>query len=186
MNGETLQTAGLLAVPFLKARNLWFTTFDDGFYEEGVSRKSHNTFLHGRHGNCPKIKGLSRKEQVKNLLGMQAAGATNIALPIQHATRQSRKLDLLVVITDEQQNQGTPIMEAWKNYKKHVNPQAQLWIINATNNQWHSADFGDRSVTVYQTMTPALFKNLEYVGQDLVRGIRKFELSEFVKTQTQG
>jgi 60 kDa SS-A/Ro ribonucleoprotein len=186
MNGETLQTAGLLAVPFLKARNLWFTTFDDGFYEEGVSRKSHNTFLHGHHGNCPKIKGLSRKEQVKNLLGMQAAGATNIALPIQHATRQSRKLDLLVVITDEQQNQGTPIMEAWKNYKKHVNPQAQLWIINATNNQWHSADFGDRSVTVYQTMTPALFKNLEYVGQDLVRGIRKFELSEFVKTQTQG
>lgn len=179
MNGATLQTAGLLAVPFLKARKLWFTTFDDGFYEEGVSRRSHNTFYHGRNGACPKIKGLPRKKQIQNLLGLQAAGATNVSLPIKHAIHHGHKLDLLVIITDEQQNQGTPLMDAWKQYKKLVNPKAQLWIINACDYQWHSADFGDRSVTVYQTMTPALFKNLEYVGQDLTKAIRKFSLKEF-------
>jgi hypothetical protein len=88
-------------------------------------------------------------------------------------------MDLMVVITDEQQNTGTPLMVAWKQYKEIVNPDAQMWIINASNIEWHSADFGDRSVTVYQTMTPALFKNLEYVGQNIVQAIRNFDLSTF-------
>ena len=186
MNGETLQTAGLLSVPFLKAKSLWFTTFDTGLYEEGVETSTHNAGYWGyggRGGMCPKIKGLPRKQQVQNLLSMRACGGTNVSLPLMHAIRQGRKVDLFVLITDEQQNAGTPLMQVWKQYKQNINPKAQLWVINATNYPWHSADFGDRSVTVYQTMTPALFKNLEYVGQDLVQGIRKFSLKEFVKTQ---
>lgn len=183
MRGEQLQTAGLLAVPFLKARDLWFTTFDNNLYEEGVTLSRSNTWGWGSAGSCPKIRGLSRKKQVQNLLGLQAAGGTDIALPVKHAIRQGRKVDLFVIITDEQQNSGTPLMQAWHQYKQHVNKKAQLWIINASNYQWHSADFGDRSVTVYQTMTPALFKNLEYVGQNLTQAIRKFSLTDFVKEQ---
>ena len=82
MDGEPLQTAGLLAVPFLKAKSLWLSTFDDKFYEEGVSQNSHNTFFHGHNGSCPKVNGQSPRTQVKRLLGLQAAGATNIALPL--------------------------------------------------------------------------------------------------------
>ena len=178
MQGEPLQTAGLLAVPFLKAKSLWFTTFDDGLYEEGVTRSGGHW---GRGGSCPKLKGLDRKTQVKNLLNMQSCGSTNVSLPIQHAIRSKRKVDVFVLITDEQQNTGSPLMTVWKQYKKEVAPNAELWVINATNGQWHSADFGDRSVTVYQTMTPALFKNLEYVGQDLTQAIRKFDLKAFVQ-----
>lgn len=183
MNGETLQTAGLMSVPFLKAKSLWFTTFDTNLYEEGVTASGSDRWGSSYGGYCPKIKGLDRKTQIKNLLSMRTAGGTNISLAVLHAIRQKRKVDLFVIVTDEQQNTGTPLMQAWKQYKQLINKDAQLWVINATNNQWHSADFGDRSVTVYQTMTPALFKNLEYVGQDLVRAIRKFSLSEFVKTQ---
>ena len=87
----------------------------------------------------------------------------------------------MVIITDEQQNLGTRLMDAWKQYKKHVNPKAKLWIINSSNYEWHSADFGDRSVTVYQSMTPAIFKNLQFVGQNLTQGIRNFDLTEFSK-----
>jgi hypothetical protein len=181
MTGETLQTAGLLSVPFLKAKSLWLTTFDEKLYEEGVSV---NDRWGGSRGHCPAIKGLSRKQQVQNLLSMRTAGGTNVAISIQHAIRQKRKLDVMVIITDEQQNAGTPLMTVWKEYQKTVNPEAQLWVINATNTQWHSADFGDPSVTVYQTMTPALFKNLEYVGQNLVQAIRKFSLKDFVTAQT--
>ncbi len=183
MNGETLQTAGLMSVPFLKAKSLWFTTFDTNLYEEGVGTKPTSVWGGGYGGSCPKIKGLGRKDQIKNLLSLKACGGTNIALPIQHAIRQGRKVNLFVIITDEQQNTGSPLMSVWKQYKDTINKDAQLWVINATNYQWHSADFGDRSVTVYQTMTPALFKNLEYVGQDVVQAIRKFSLSEFVKEQ---
>lgn len=184
MQGETLQTAGLMSVPFLKAKSLWFTTFDNNLYEEGVAVRGSNRWGGFAGGSCPKIQGLDRKTQINNLLNLQACGGTNISLPIQHAIRQKRKVDLFVIITDEQQNTGSPLMNVWKQYKDTINKDAQLWVINATNYQWHSADFGDRSVTVYQTMTPALFKNLEYVGQDIVRAIRNFSLTDFVKEQT--
>lgn len=184
MHGETLKTAGLLAVPFLKSKSLWFTTFDTNLYEEGVNRsRNRDIWGYGYGGKCPKISGLSRRKQVENLLSLSTGGATDVSISIRHAIRNHRKVDLFVLITDEQQNSGTPLMRAWNDYKRIVNSKAQLWVINATNYQWHSADFGDRSVTVYQTMTPALFKNLEYVGQDLVQCIRRFSLSEFVKEQ---
>lgn len=171
MNGEALKTAGLLAVPFLKAKSLWLTTFDTSLYEEGTK-------------GCPKVSNLSRKEQVGKLLSLRVMGGTNVAISLSHAIRQRRKLDVMVIITDEQQNAGTPLMTAWNDYKRHVNPEAKLWVVNAANYPWHSADFGDPSVTVYQTMTPVLFKNLEYVGQNLVRGIRQFDLAAFVQNQT--
>lgn len=184
MKGEPLQTAGLLAVPFLKAKSLWFTTFDTNLYEEGVNiTRTSSYWGNGSGGYCPKLQGLSRRDQVRNLLSMRTAGGTDVAISLKHAIRQNRKVDLFVLITDEQQNAGTPLMVVWNEYKKIVNPKAQLWVINASNYQWHSADFGDRSVTVYQTMTPALFKNLEYVGQDIVQGIRKFKLTDFVEAQ---
>jgi 60 kDa SS-A/Ro ribonucleoprotein len=178
MNGEPLQTAGLLAVPFLKATNLWFTTFDNALYEEG-----HGGRYGYASGMCPRITGLNRKNQVKNLLALRVAGGTTVSLAIENATNSKRKLDLMVLITDEQQNAGTPLTRAWAEYRKKVNPEAELWVINASNYQWHSADFGDRSVTVYQTMTPALFKNLEYVGINIVKAIRDFDLNEFVLQQ---
>jgi 60 kDa SS-A/Ro ribonucleoprotein len=183
MDGEPLKTAGLLAVPFLKAKNLWFTTFDTNLYEEGVEFVNKGLYNYiGSYNfvaSCPQIHGLSRKNQIKNLLAMRTAGGTDISVSLRAAIQTKRKMDLMVVITDEQQNTGTPLMVAWKQYKQIVNPDAQMWVINASNIEWHSADFGDRSVTVYQTMTPALFKNLEYVGQNIVQAIRNFDLSTF-------
>lgn len=175
MSGEPLVTAGLLAVPFLKAKELWFTTFSDSVHEEGT--KGRGYWGDGGRDACPKITGQSRKDQVTGLLGLQTVGGTNSSAPIKKATSTKRKVDLFVLVTDEQQNQGTPVMTAWKKYKKKINPNAELWIINASNYQWHSVDFNDPSVTVYQTMTPAIFRNLEYLGQDLVSAIENFDLN---------
>lgn len=182
MAGETLQTAGLMSVPFLKAKNLWFTTFDTNLYEENQTKTStRHLYGYSYNGQCPKISGLSRKDQIKNLLSMNTAGGTNVSISLQKALETKRKLDLMVIVTDEQQNTGTPLMKVWKEYKKNVNPNAQLWIVNATNYEWHSADFGDPSVTVYQSITPAIFRNLEYVGQPVSQAIRGFDLDKFVK-----
>jgi hypothetical protein len=174
MSGEPLVTAGLLSVPFLKAQKLWFTTFSDGVHEQGT--KGTGYWGRGKVA-CPKITGQSRKEQVKGLLNLTTVGGTNSSAPIKKAISNKRKVDLFVLVTDEQQNQGTPVMSAWKEYKKKVNSKAELWIINASSYEWHSVDFNDPSVTVYQTMTPAIFRNLEYLGQDLVSAIENFDLS---------
>jgi len=159
MDGEPLVTAGLLSVPFLKAKNLWFTTFDTKLYEH------------------PELNRKSADDQVHHLLNLNTDGGTNVAISLEVALKKEIVLDLHVLITDEQQNSGTPIMKVWNNYKKSVNPRAELWVINATNQNWHAADFNDPSVTVYQTMTPAIFNNLQFVGQDLISAIDAVDLN---------
>ena len=185
MEGEALLTAGLLAVPFLNAKNLWFTTFSDFTHREG---EIHNHTLYtgwGNSGNrlaCPKITGEDPRIQVKRLMEMQVVGGTNLAHPVEVAIKENRKLDLFVIITDEHQNSGhRRLMTAWKNYLRQVNPRAQLWIVNASNYDLHAADLDDPSVIVYQTMTPAIFKNLEFFGQDLVSAIDSFDMSKLRK-----
>ncbi len=176
MEGETLQTAGLLAVPFIKSQDLWFTTFDTELWEEGT-RARNGGYWGGEISVCPKIKGLTPRKQIENLLSLRVNGGTNVSVSLQAAIKNRRKLDLMVIVTDEQQNDGTPLITVWNQYKQLVNPRAELWIINATNTQWHSADFNDPSVTVYQSMTSAIFNNLKFLGQDLVSAVEKYSLT---------
>jgi len=180
MSNEPLQTAGLLAIPFLKARNLWFTTFDTQCYEEGTQVRGRSWYGALSEGKyiCPPLKGLEPEQQVKNLLSLRVNGGTNVSSSLDRALQNNINLDLHVLITDEQQNAGTPLMSVWREYKRRINPRAELWIINATNYVWHSADFDDPSVTVYQTMTPAIFKNLRFFGQDLVSAIKSYDLNK--------
>src|SRR5690606_12391373 len=123
MNGETLQTAGLLAVPFLKAKDLWFTTFDNFLYEEGDKSTNMSYPYYNYGGECPNLKGCKPETQVKNLLSLKTAGGTNISVSLKKAIKTNRKLDLHVIITDEQQNSGSPLMSVWKEYKKKVHPR---------------------------------------------------------------
>lgn len=181
MQGETLKTAGLLAVPFLKAKDLWLTTFDTALYEEGVTVHS---YYGGREGVMltPRVKGVEPREAIRSLLDLKVHGGTDVAVSVNEATRKRRHLDIHVLITDEQQNSGSyTLRESWNNYRNIVNPEAQLWVINATNYQWHSADFGDPSVVVYQSMTPAIFKNIQFAGQNLTKTIEDFDLSSMIR-----
>jgi 60 kDa SS-A/Ro ribonucleoprotein len=173
MAGEALITAGLLAVPFLQLDDLWFTTFSDDVHEQGESNKKH--YYYSNTVACPKLVG-EMKDKVNALLQLKTVGGTNLSAPIVKARRENRSLDLMVLITDEHQNNGQNVFQAWEKYKKNVNPRAQLWIINASNTDLHLANTStDPSITVYQTMTPAIFDNLKFFGQDLVSAIKNFE-----------
>jgi len=116
---------------------------------------------------------------------MKCSGGTSVSAAIKTATQQNRVLDLMVIITDEQQNTDTPLIKAWKEYKAKVNPEAILWVINAENTEWHAADFKDPSIVVYQSMTPAIFKNLEYIGANLTEMISNFTFPKALKTAEQ-
>lgn len=164
MHGETLKTSGLLATSFLKAKNLWITTFDTHLYSEGTSY-------------CPQINGLPPRDQVKALLSLRTNGGTDVAISLRDAIAKKRKLDLMIIVTDEQQNSGTPLMTQWRQYKK-LFPKAELWIINATNYEWTAVDYGDPSVVVYQSLTPAIFKNIEFAGMDIVSAIEEYDLGQ--------
>lgn len=176
MQGEALLTAGLLAVPFLNARDLWFTTFSDFCHQEG---EHYSRSFYGYDNTklaCPKITGETPQTQIKRLMELRVVGGTALSSPVEVAIKERRKLDLFIIITDEHQNLGhRKLMTAWRDYLKRINPRAQLWIINASNYDLHAADLDDPTVVVYQTMTPAIFKNLEFFGQDLVSAIDSFD-----------
>jgi 60 kDa SS-A/Ro ribonucleoprotein len=152
MSGEPLITAGLLAFPFIKSNKPWVSKFDTSVHQMNIS------------GNSLK--------DLKTLFSISPMGGTNVAAPIMAAISSNKSLDLMIIITDEQQNFGTPLMSAWGQYKKNINSNAELWIINASNYKWHSTNFDDPSITVYHTMSPQIFHNVQYFRQDLVQLIQ--------------
>jgi len=71
-------------------------------------------------------------------------------------------------------------MNAWKQYKARVNSNAQLWIVDISNTKVSNVDLNDPSIVVYNSITPAIFNNLNYVGMDIVDAVRSFDIDGFI------
>lgn len=59
-------------------------------------------------------------------------GGRNYAnsFPVSMQRTTPTKADSVVIVTDEQQNSGTPLIQKFREYRKTVNPQARLFIID--------------------------------------------------------
>ena len=172
MEGEALLQAGLLAIPFLKCSKLWFTLFDTNLFEEGDAV----SYIF----KCPKITNTSYNEAINSLLNLKTNGGTDVSISIRKAIQNKINMDLMVLVTDEQQNAGSPVVSAWKEYRDKVNPNAKLWIINASNYEFsiNSKDIDD-SIITYQTITPEIFRNLQYLDKDLISLIENYDRGKF-------
>jgi 60 kDa SS-A/Ro ribonucleoprotein len=170
MGGESLVQAGLLAIPFLKCDNLWFTLFDTRIYEEGEEDGG------GRYVcKCPKITNQPYREAIKSLLNLKTGGGTDVSISIKAAINKEIKMDLMVLLTDEQQNAGSPVVSSWKEYREKINPNAKLWIINASNYTFSlDSKDTDNSIITYQTVTSDIFRNLQYLDTSLVSFIENY------------
>jgi 60 kDa SS-A/Ro ribonucleoprotein len=161
MEGQALVQAGLLAIPFLKSNKLWFTLFNTHLFEEG-ERIDYN-------GICPKITNRPYKDAIKSLLSLSATGGTDVSISIRTAIQKQINMDLMILLTDEQQNSGSNVVKAWKEYRHKINPNAKLWIINASNYTFSLDSKGiDDSIITYQSVTSEIFRNLQYLDVGLV------------------
>ncbi|MFC4304399.1 TROVE domain-containing protein [Cohnella boryungensis] len=61
---------------------------------------------------------------------IRACGGTDTGAPIRMLLAERRKVDQIVIITDEQQNSGSPFYEALLKYRAKVNPQVKAFIID--------------------------------------------------------
>lgn len=61
---------------------------------------------------------------------IKTRGATNTSLPILKLLNDKEKVDNIILITDEQQNSGAPAMDVFDKYRKSVNPNVKLFVIN--------------------------------------------------------
>lgn len=63
---------------------------------------------------------------------IKARGGTNVALPMERLLKDRDRVDNIVMITDEQQNQGTPFVDVLDRYRAKVNPNVNVFIIDVS------------------------------------------------------
>ncbi|KGE19810.1 TROVE domain-containing protein [Paenibacillus wynnii] len=111
MNGEYLQIGSVFALALYKKTqgNSLFWLFDTEVEDARPSRRDSI---------------LSQADRI------QARGGTDTGAPVRKLLNERRKVDQIVMITDEQQNHGSPFYEALQKYRSKVNPNVKAYIID--------------------------------------------------------
>jgi len=111
MDGEYLQIGSVFALALYKktqGRSL-FWLFDTEVEDANPSRRDSI---------------LSQAERIK------ARGGTDTGAPVRKLLAERRKVDQIVMITDEQQNSGSPFYEALLKYRAKLNPRVKAFIVD--------------------------------------------------------
>lgn len=75
----------------------------------------------------------SRKDSILTQAAqIYARGGTDTGAPVRKLIREGKKVDQIVMITDEQQNSGSPFYEELKRYRSKVNRDVKAFIIDIT------------------------------------------------------
>jgi hypothetical protein len=161
------QRALVMAAPLLALPNRHYMIFDSNPRPEG-----HQAYAHRGTGMTPYLKGCPKEAILHNLLNACPAGSTNTGAAIHHYTQTKTRVDVMFVITDENQNGSLTALEAFRRYQSAVNPEAKLVIINCTTTAWHMAPEGTKDVKIIQSITPLIYQMLESYDQSSVELIR--------------
>jgi 60 kDa SS-A/Ro ribonucleoprotein len=157
MSGDRIKQAAIFgAATFLKAPDAEITMFDTMLYTPDISRQdslmTNVAKLPGAGG------GTALSLPVLHLLGKVTAGTTEAGGWFRTQTgyhssvhqlnrrNQATKVDNIVIVTDEQQNADTPLVTAFNEYRRTVNPGAKLFIINVAGYDKHSTPKEDPNI----------------------------------------
>lgn len=111
MDGEFLQIGSVFALALYKKTqgNSLFWLFDTDVEDARPSRRDSI---------------LTQADRI------HARGGTDTGAPVRRLLDMRRKVDQIVIITDEQQNSGSPFYEALQKYRRKVNPDVKAFIID--------------------------------------------------------
>jgi len=113
MSGDFLKVAALFAVSIMKQTNLngRLITFNQHAHDIQVS---------------------ARDSILTQASKIRPDGATDVSAPMRRLLEQKDKVDTIVLITDEQQNTGTPFYDVLMQYRKTVNPHVKTFLVNVS------------------------------------------------------
>jgi len=111
MDGEYLQIGSVFALALYKKTqgNSLFWLFDTDVEDAYPSRRDSI---------------LSQAERIR------ARGGTDTGAPVRKLLAERRKVDQIILITDEQQNSGSSFYRELLNYRANVNPRVKAFIID--------------------------------------------------------
>jgi 60 kDa SS-A/Ro ribonucleoprotein len=111
MQNDFLKVASLFAISILKQTNL-------------------NGRLITFNTRAKDIKVSARDSILTQASRIQSDGGTDVSAPMKLLHAQNDKVDTIVLISDEQQNTGTPFYDELLRYRKAVNPKVKTFLIN--------------------------------------------------------
>ncbi|WP_134686850.1 TROVE domain-containing protein [Brevibacillus migulae] len=111
MDGEYLQIGSVFALALYKKTqgNSLFWLFDTEVVDAKPSR--HDSIL-------------SQAERIR------AHGGTDTGAPVRKLTWAKKRVDQIIIITDEQQNSGSPFYAELRKYREKVNPDVKAFIVD--------------------------------------------------------
>ncbi len=113
MTGTNILTAAIFGISLAKkATDAEFYTFDTSLTKVGVSMRD------------------STLTQARNI---NPGGGTDTSLGLKHLLKEQKKVDNIILITDEQQNVGVPMYDLFYQYQQRINPEARLFIIDVSS-----------------------------------------------------
>lgn len=164
MRGQPWLTSCALLAPILTScRERYYALFNTQVWPEGLN-------------GVPYLKDSGKKGVLHNMMGTFKSGGTDIHRAISYYLENKIKVDVLILATDEQQNGRGQAYTAWNLYRKQINKNAKLMVINCTQTQWHLAPDVDDSIVFIQTMTPKIYNYIATLGTDVVKVIEQTNL----------
>lgn len=108
--GPHLQLCSFLAIALARrTADLQLMLFDTGIGTIPVSRRDSTATQASR---------------------IRTAGGTDITAPLKFLMHARRKVDTLIIITDEQQNAGSPFVDVAEQYRQRLAPNCRIVMIN--------------------------------------------------------
>lgn len=111
MNGSYLETGAVFALALYKKTqgSSLFWLFDTNVYDAKPSR--HDSIL-------------TQAERIR------AIGGTDTGAPVRKLIEERKVVDQIIIITDEQQNSGSPFYQQLKRYRSKVNRETKAFIVD--------------------------------------------------------
>lgn len=116
MSGNPIKIASLFAISLYKKTNGsgYFIKFSDRASYVPISMRDST---------------LTQAERVR------IEGGTNTSTPLQLLLKEGKKVDNFILITDEAQNRGRPFYKVVEDYRKAINPNLKVFIVDVASYQ---------------------------------------------------
>lgn len=160
MEGRYLQIGSVFALALYKKTNGngVFWTFDTDVYDPKPSL--YDSIL----SQASKIKAL---------------GGTDTGAPVYRLRQEKLKVDNIIIITDEQQNTGSPFWEELRKYRSSINPNAKAFVIDIAPYRSYMIPRNDKNSFYIFGWSEVV---LNYISQtikgyaDMIQNIKEIEL----------
>lgn len=117
----------------------------------------------------PRIVGMSPTEIVDSMLNVKQwlhGGGTDWSLPLRYILDHDIHYDLVMMISDEQQNEGSPAYELWEKYVK--DHRSRMVILNVQPYRGRVIPSGALSAICLPSRNPVVLEVIKFMGVDLV------------------